>query len=63
MCDIAPLGTECIYEEYKYELIFCATSHLYQAFNNLWLQIPIVKHFVTPYHCPYFEIKRSDNNT
>ena len=68
MCDIAPFQKECINEEYKDKLMSCAVSHLYQAFNELWLQTPIIKLFVEPYHCPNFEIhpkfemKRSDNN-
>jgi hypothetical protein len=62
MCDIAPFQMECINEEYKYKLMSCTICHLNQAFNNLWLQLPIIKHFVKPYHCPNFEIKRSDEN-
>jgi hypothetical protein len=62
MCDIAPFQMECIYEEYKDKLISCNVCHLGQALNELWLQTPIIKHFVEPYHCPNFEIKRSDNN-
>lgn len=62
MCDIAPFQMKCIHEEYKDELFSCSVIHLNQAVNELWLQIPIIKHFVEPYHCPNFEIKRSDNN-
>ena len=62
MCDIAPFQMECTYEEYKDKLTSCAVSHLCQAFNELYLQLPIVKHFVKPYHCPNFQNKRSYNN-
>ena len=57
MCDIAPFQMECINEEYKYKLMSCSVSHLNQAFNNFYLQIPIIKEFVIPYECPNFEVK------
>jgi hypothetical protein len=62
MCDLAPFGTECVYEECEDKLILnsCTAFHLAQAVNNLYLSIPIVRHFVKPYRCPNFEIKRSD---
>lgn len=53
MCDIAPFGMECIHEGYKDKLFSCSVFHLEQAFNNLYLSIPIVKHFINPYRCPY----------
>lgn len=62
MCDIAPFQMKCKREEYKDKRTSCAVHHLNQAFNELYLQLPIIKHFVEPYHCPDFEIKRSDNN-
>lgn len=62
MCDIAPFQMKCEKEECKDKLASCAVHHLYQAVNELYLQLPIIRHFVEPYHCPDFEIKRSDNN-
>ena len=59
MCDIAPFQMECDLEEYKEKLTSCAVCHLCQAFNKLWSQTPIIKHFVVPYKCPNFRIKRS----
>ena len=60
MCDIAPFQMKCVNEEHKDELMSCAVHHLYQAFNEIWLQAPIIKHFVEPYCCPDFELKRSE---
>ena len=60
MCDIAPLQMKCEKEEYKDELFSCAVCHVCQAFNDMWLEIPVIRHFIEPYRCPNFENKRSD---
>ena len=52
MCDIAPFQMKC---EYEYDLICCQAHHLYQALNNMYQLIPIVRNFVGEYHCPDFE--------
>lgn len=62
MCDIAPFQTNCMNEEYKDKLTSCAIHHLNYALNELWLQTPIIKHFVEPYCCPDFEIKKDGEN-
>ena len=61
MCDIAPFQMECINEQDKDKLMSCAVSHLHQAWNEMWLNTPIIKSFVQPYHCPNYK-KRSDKN-
>lgn len=61
LCDIAPFKMECINEDYKEELMSCNICRLCWAFNEMWLQIPIIRNFVVPYKCPNFQTK-VDNN-
>ena len=55
MCDIAPFQMKCEYDDFQHDLFCCRSHHLCQAFNNLYRSIPIVKEFVSEYHCPDFE--------
>ena len=54
MCDIAPLQMKCEYDKYPH-LLCCQMHHLYQAISNLYQSIPIIRAFVSEYHCPDFE--------
>ena len=54
MCDIAPLQMKCEYDKYPH-LLCCQIHHLYQAFSNLYQSIPIIRAFVSEYHCPDFK--------
>lgn len=58
MCEIAPFGMKCEWEEYSDKLIMCASNRLQQAMNNLLKAIPIMGNFTPEYHCKGFEIKR-----
>lgn len=60
ICEIAPFAMKCEYE--NYELVSCACHRLEQALSDLLGEMPILKHFSTPYHCPDFMPKRSDTN-
>ncbi len=62
MCDIAPFQMECDLEEHKEKLMSCNICRLHWALNELWSQVPIVKHLVVPYKCPNFRIKRRADN-
>lgn len=62
MCDIAPFGMRCIYEEHADELFFCCGHRLRWQWNEMWSNTIILKHFIEPYRCPDFEIARSDKN-
>ena len=62
MCDIAPLQMKCKYDKYP-GLFCCQIHHLCQAFNNLYQSIPIIRVFISEYHCPDFDpLKAGEQN-
>ena len=56
MCDIAPFGMKCEWEDVKDKLFMCNANRLNCALTELVQSIPIVGRFVEPYRCVGFEI-------
>ena len=57
-CPCAPLGTECVYEKCRKDLLCCSVHILNYHLSELWQSLPIIGEWLEPYHCPDFEIER-----
>ena len=59
MCDIAPFSMKCDIEDCG--ATTCAFHKLNFALNELYTELPILKHFIEPYQCPDFTPKEEED--
>lgn len=56
-CPLAPLFVPCKYEEFNDILVHCVANRICYALHGLLEMVPVVKSFLSPCVCPYFEKK------